>query len=278
MQKKVWFVALIGRPNSGKSTFINYLIWEKVSIISPKPQTTRKVIKWIYNDHNSQIVFFDTPWVNEIWKDFNLALNEKAYESIKDADLVVRFIDSTRGYWNEEQIIEDFLSKIDKKVIEAYSKCDVSEKKDDKKFSISWVTWEWLKELIEEIKKYLPEWNSFYDDDYYTDQDIYTRVTEIIREKIFLYFEDEIPHSAFVEIEDLEELPNILKFNVTIFTETDSQKYIIIWKWWSNLTKIWTEARKELEEIFGKKIFIGLKVKTMPKWRKNKKVIGQILK
>ncbi|MDD2515709.1 MAG: GTPase Era [Candidatus Gracilibacteria bacterium] len=278
MQKKVGFVALIGRPNSGKSTFINYLIGEKVSIISPKPQTTRKVIKGIYNDHDSQIVFFDTPGVNEIGKDFNIALNEKAYESIKDADLVVRFIDSTRGYGNEEQIIEDFLSKIDKKVIETYAKCDVSGKKDKKRFSISGVTGEGLKELIEEVKKYLPEGNPFYDEDYYTDQDIYTRVTEIIREKIFLYFEDEIPHSTFVEIEDLEELPNILKFNVTIFTETDSQKYVIIGKGGSNLTKIGTEARKELQEIFGKKIFIGLKVKTMPKWRKNKKVVGQMLK
>lgn len=276
-QKKVWYVALIWRPNSGKSTFINHLIWEKVSIISDKPQTTRKVIKWIYNDEESQIIFFDTPWVNESNKEFNLTLNEKAIESIKEADLVVRFIDSSRTYWKEEETIENFLQFVDKKIIVVYTKSDLSTIQKNGEFYISSVTWDWVQELLQNIKNELKTGFQYYSDDHYTDQDIYTRITEIVREKIFTNFSEEVPHSTYVDVEDIEETNKLIKVNVTIYTETDSQKYIIIWKWWKNIADIWLAARTDLEKIFSKKFFLGLRVKVMPKWRKNKKIIWNIL-
>lgn len=284
-KKKVGYVALIGRPNAGKSTFINNLIGEKVSIISEKPQTTQKVIKWIYNDDESQIIFFDTPGINEWSDDFYLTLKNVVINSIKNANVIVRFIDSSRSYGHEEEIIEEILKWSKVPVIAINSKTDVSLEKwpiktnvwnIKPKLSITSTNPETYKKLIKEIKKYLREDFPLYPDDYYTDQDIYTRITEIIREKIFINFKQEVPYSTFLEIEELEDTPKLLKMQVYLYTETDSQKQIIIWKAWVNLTQIWTEARIDLEEIFWKKIFLSLRVKVMPKWKKNKKVLGRL--
>ncbi|MDD2487587.1 MAG: GTPase Era [Candidatus Gracilibacteria bacterium] len=284
-KKRVGYIALIGRPNSGKSTFINNLIGEKVSIISEKPQTTQKVIKGIYNDDDSQMIFFDTPGINEGSDDFYLTLKNVVVNSIKNADVIVRFIDSSRPYGNEEEIIEEILKGSKIPVIAINSKTDISLEKgpiksnvgDVKpKLSITSSNTETYKKLIKEIKKYLKEDFPLYPEDYYTDQDIYTRITEIIREKIFVHFMQEVPYSTFLEIEELEETPKLLKMQVYLYTETESQKLIIIGKAGSNLTKIGTEARLELEEIFGKKVFLSLRVKVLPKWKKNKKVLNRL--
>lgn len=277
--KKVGYVALIGRPNSGKSTFINTLIEEKVSIVSNKPQTTRKTIKWIYNDEDSQIIFFDTAWVNEGKEDFFVHLKNHVIKSLENADLIIRFIDSSRESWSEEDLIWDILNNTKKPIIEIYSKIDVK-KRDleipQKAFGISSKEKRWFKELLVEIKKHLPTWPLFYPDDYYTDQDYETRIEEIVREKLFLNLEEEIPHSVFVEVGEVEDTERILRIQAYIYTESDSQKIIVIGKNGQLLTKIGTEARQELEEIYGKKIFLGLRVKTLPKWRKNKKLLSKL--
>lgn len=117
----------------------------------------------------------------------------------------------------------------------------------------------------------------FYPDDYYTDQDIYFRISEIIREKVFLHTTEEIPHSTYVEIEEIEDEDQLLKIQAYVYTETDSQRYIVIGRAGSLVTKIGSEARIELEKIFGKKVFLSLRVKTMEKWRKNDKIIKNIL-
>jgi len=281
-QKKVGYIAIVGRPNAWKSTFINSLIWEKVSIISNIPQTTRKRVLAIFNDTDSQIIFFDTPWIHQNQKEFNGKINLQAIKSMRESEVVLYFIDSSRPYGEEEKQIEEILDFINIPVIKVYTKLDLPSKikipLDDKVVKISSINKIWFEKLISKVKSYLNLWNLFYPEDYYTDQDMYFRISEIVREKVFLHTIEEIPHSIYVEIEEIEEEENLLKIQAYIYTETDSQRYIIIWKNWSLITKIWTEARIELEWIFWKKVFISLRVKTMEKWRKNDKIIKNILK
>jgi GTP-binding protein Era len=275
--KKVGYVALIGRPNSWKSTFINVLIDEKVSIVSPRPQTTQKCIRWIFNDEDSQIIFFDTPWVNEWKEEFFQHLKWNVIDSVKNADLILRFVDSSRQSWWEEDLISSILQNVTKKIITVYTKSDIRATVVPKnELTISSLDKQWFRELLSEVKKHLPTWPLYYDEDYYTDQDTETRIAEIIREKIFLNFKEEIPHSVFVEIGEIEDKPDILRIQAYIYTESDSQKIIIIGKGGQALTIIGTDARHDLEEIFGKKIFLALRVKALPKWKKNKKLLTKL--
>lgn len=281
-EKKIWYIAIIWRPNVWKSTFINSLLWEKVSITSNIPQTTRKRVLAIYNDNDSQIIFFDTPWIHQNEKIFNKEINKEAIKSLKDSELILYFIDSSRPYWEEEKEIEKILEFVNSPILTIYTKVDLKPQIEmtnwENVFKISSVEKSWFQELIEKIKTFLPLWHPFYPEDYYTDQDIYFRISEIIREKIFLNTKEEVPHSVYVEVWEIEEEESIIKIQAYIYTETDSQRYIIVWKNWSLVTKIWTESRIDLEDILWKKIFLSLRVKTLEKWRKNEKIIKWILK
>lgn len=279
--KKVWFIAIIWRPNAWKSTFMNALIWEKVSIVTSVPQTTRKKVLWIYNDEDSQIVFFDTPWIHNEEKAFNKAINSQATSSLREADAVLYFVDSSRPKWEEEKYIEGLLENFPNKIIKVYTKVDLESKVEipEDAIKISSVSVEnWFNNLLIELKKDLPLWKTPYPDDYYTKQDMTFRISEVIREKLFLNTKQELPHSSFVEVEEIDDSKNgLLKIVAYIYTETESQKYIVIWKNWSLITKVWKEARLELEEIFSKKIFLALRAKKAEKWRKNEKIIKRIL-
>lgn len=280
-EKKVGYVAIIGRPNAGKSTFINALIGEKVSITSNVPQTTRKRVLAIFNDAKSQIIFFDTPWIHKNEKEFNQKINMEAIRSMREADAVLYFIDSSRPYGEEERQIEEFTQYVNAPLIKVYTKLDLPSKievpVDENIVKISSVEKAWFEELIEKLQSVLPIGHPFYPDDYYTDQDIYFRISEIVREKVFLHTTEEIPHSTYVEIEEIEDEDQLLKIQAYVYTETDSQRYIVIGRAGSLVTKIGSEARIELEKIFGKKVFLSLRVKTMEKWRKNDKIIKNIL-
>ena len=280
-EKKVGYVAIVGRPNVWKSTFINSLIWEKVSITSNIPQTTRKRVLAIYNDSESQIIFFDTPWIHKNEKSFNEQINKQALVSMREADLVLYFIDSSRESGEEEVQIEKFLEFVNSPIIKVYTKLDLPSKiqipLDNDCVRIASLEKYWFEDLLVKIKNNLKVWHPYYPEDYYTDQDIYFRISEIVREKVFLHTKDEVPHSIYVEIEEIEDEENLLKIQAYVYTETDSQRYIIIWKSGDLITKIWKEARIELENIFWKKVFLSLRVKTMEKWRKNDKIIKNIL-
>lgn len=280
-EKKVGYVAIVGRPNVWKSTFINSLIWEKVSITSNIPQTTRKRVLAIYNDTESQIIFFDTPWIHKNEKSFNEQINKQALVSMREADLVLYFIDSSRESGEEEVQIEKFLEFVNSPIIKVYTKLDLPSKiqipLDNDCVRIASLEKYWFEDLLVKIKNNLKVWHPYYPDDYYTDQDIYFRISEIVREKVFLNTKEEIPHSTYVEIEEIDDGEELLKIQAYVYTETDSQRYIIIWKAWDLITKIWKEARIELERIFEKKVFLSLRVKTMEKWRKNDKIIKNIL-
>ena len=281
-EKKVGFVSIIGRPNAWKSTFINSLLWEKISITTSIPQTTRKRVLAIYNDKDSQIIFLDTPGIHKSEKEFNKKINTVAIESIKDSDLIIYFIDSTRNWWDEENYIKEIISASNKTVLKVYTKCDLKPKinisEDENTFKISYINKQWFDELIEKIKSFLKTWPMLFWEDFYTKQDIFFRISEIIREKVFLNTKDEIPHSIYVWVEEIDDSKDILKIVAYIYTETESQKYIIIWKWWSLISKIGKEARLDLENIFEKKIFLALKAKSQKNWRKNEKLIKNLLK
>ena len=296
-EKKVGYVAVIGRPNAGKSTFLNTLIWEKISITSNIPQTTRKKVLAIYNDEDSQIIFFDTPWIHFEEKKFNKEINNQAITSLSDSQVILYFIDSSRPYGDEEKYIEKILENVNIPILKVYTKTDLESKIDipqnkDNVFKISSNKMEWFDELLDGIKKYLPNQPLLFPENIYTKQDMFFRISEIIREKVFLNTKEEIPHSIFISVEEIETSPlapllkgegekeerELLKIVAYIMAETDSQKYILIWKWWSLISKIWKEARIEIEKVFWKKVFLALRVKVLKNWRKNEKLIKQILK
>ncbi|MDD2565970.1 MAG: GTPase Era, partial [Candidatus Gracilibacteria bacterium] len=219
--KKVGYVALIGRPNSGKSTFINALIDEKVSIVSSRPQTTQKCIKGIYNDEDSQIIIFDTPGVNEGKEEFFVHLKGRVIDSLKNADVVVRFIDSSRELGSEEDIISGILDISNKPLITVYTKSDIQKiKVPANSLQISSQDKSGFDELLVAIKSHLTVGPLFYDEDYYTDQDYETRISEIIREKIFLNFQEEVPHSVFVEVGEIEDKDKILRIQAYIYASS----------------------------------------------------------
>lgn len=280
-EKKVWYVTIIGRPNSWKSTFINNLIWEKISITTNIPQTTRKKILAIYNDEKSQIVFFDTPWIHKSNKNFNEEINKVAISSFKDADLILYFIDSSREWWEEENYIKKIIEFVNKPIIKVYTKSDLVPKinipQNENIIQISSISKNGFDILLNKINIFLKKWPLLFPEDYYTKQDMYFRISEIIREKIFFYTKEEIPHSIYVWVEEIQDKENLLKIISYIYTESDSQKYIIIWKSWNLLQKIWKESRVELENIFWKKVFLALRVKTQKNWRKNEKLVKDLL-
>lgn len=281
IQKKVWYVAIIGRPNAWKSTFINSLIWEKISITTNIPQTTRKRVLAIYNDTDSQIIFFDTPGIHKSEKDFNKKINDVAINSFKDCEIILYFIDSTREGWEEENYIKNILEMVNKPIIKVYTKIDLEAKinipDNENIVKISSIEKTGFWELIKKIKNNLRLWPIFFPEEYYTKQDIYFRISEIIREKAFLHTKEELPHSLYIKVEEIEESDDLLKIVAYIYTETESQKYIVVWKWWTLISKIWKEARIELEQIFEKKVFLALRAKSHKNWRKNENLIKQIL-
>lgn len=283
IEKKVWYVAIIGRPNAGKSTFINALIWEKIAITSNIPQTTRTKILAMYNDKDTQIIFFDTPGIHESNKRFNEQINHQALSSLKDSELVLYFIDSARESWKEEAYIANILEKINTPVYKVYTKRDLRPAIEipswDDIFNISSQDKSGFVELVDAIKAKLPTWPILFPEDYYTKQDIYFRISEIIREKLFHNLKEELPHSVFVAVEEIEDdEKGMKKISAYIYTETDSQKYIVIWKWGTLITKVWTLARQELEEVFDQKVFLSLRAKVRKNWRKDEWFVNKMLR
>ena len=270
-KKKVGYVSIIGRPNAGKSTFINAVIWKQIAITSNIPQTTRNKILAVYTTDTSQIIFLDTPWIHESKKAFNQFINSQALSSINEADMILYFIDSTRKSGDEEKYIQDLLSKVEKPVLQVYTKTDIqiSDVVWDDIFHISSINKSGFNELIEKIESYLPKDNMLFPEDIYTQQDLFFRCSEIIRGNAFDYIKEELPHSIYVEVADIEHEEKMYKINAYLYAESDSQKYILIGKNGELIKKIATSSRKDLEIILEKKVFLTLRVKVRKNWRKD---------
>jgi GTP-binding protein Era len=275
--RHVGYVALVGRPNAGKSSFVNELLEEKVSSISPKPQTTQRTIKAIYTNDAAQIIFLDTPGIHESREMWNNVINNQAYNSLQNADVVVRFIDSSRPLGHEDAIIEAEIQKLTKPVITVYTKKDIARTEiPADAIAITVKDFETFRPLLTAIIPLLPVAPLLYDEDQYTDQDMFSRVVEVIREKMFLQFGDEIPYATHAEVEEIREEKGTLRIMAYIYTESEAQKRIVVGTGGHALGALGLAARTDLQEIFGQKIFLGLRVKVAPKWRKDKKTLDHV--
>ena len=278
---KSGFVAVVGRPNAGKSTVINRIMGEKISIVSKKPQTTRGRILAILNEEDCQIVFVDTPGVHRARTKLGDYMNEAALSSVDGVDMAVLMIDAEKGYGTPEARIAKELEKEDIPVVLAINKIDavnketilplisdISEKMDFAAVvPVSALSGDGVDILLSEIKNRLEEGPMFYPDDAVTDKTEREIASEIIREKLLRLLQQEIPHGTAVEVFEMKDDGKTLKVGANIYCEKASHKSIIIGKGGVMLKKVGTFAREDMEKFFGKKVFVSLWVKVKSDWR-----------
>ena len=278
---KTGFVGLIGRPNVGKSTLINTLIGEKIAIVSKKPQTTRNIIKGIYHDSDSQIVFVHTPGIHKPNHKLGTYLNKQAYYTIDDNDVLLFLVSAKEEWGRGDDFVLERLKITGKPIILVINKIDLITKeelylkidsiKDKYDFKaivpISAMRNDNVDRLIKVIKEELNEGPIYYDQDEYTTRSVKFLVAEIIREKIFNLTEKEIPHGTTVMVEAFERSGNSYVINASIIVDRASIKKIIVGAHGSMIKEIGIEARKDIEALLNKKVYLDLFVKVIPKWR-----------
>ena len=276
-------ISIIGKPNTGKSTLINALTGVKISAVSDKPNTTRNKILGVYNSENSQIIFLDTPGLQKSSKFLNRIMVQSSYQAIGESDIVLVLIDGSKKATINT---EDIASKIvNKKPIIAINKIDLIKKskilnivntlKDkfpsvESFIPISALEEEGLGVLIEEIEKVLPVSDKLLPDDMTTDQTEKFYISEIIREKIFNTFYQEVPYRTAVVIEDVFDKKKLSSIQAYIIVENSHHKQIIIGKGGSMIKKIGIESRKDIENFLSCKVFLDLRVKIDSTWLKTK--------
>ena len=282
MSHKAGFVSLIGKPNVGKSTLMNALVGEKLSIVTPKAQTTRHRILGIVNEQDYQIVFSDTPGVIKPVYGMQESMMSFVNGSIVDADILL-FVTDINEKYDEGDVLEK-LSDITSPIAIIINKIDKSNEEVVKEkieywnqtlkpqavFAVSALHDHNVPAVMQFILDNLPEHPAYYDKDTLTTKDERFFVSEIIREKIFKLYEKEIPYSTEVIITAFKDEPNIVRISSEIIVERDSQKNIIIGKAGEMLKKVGTYARKDMEEFLQKKVFLEMFVKVIPDWRNRK--------
>lgn len=290
---KAGFIAIVGRPNVGKSTLINKMVAEKVAIVSDKAGTTRDNIKGILNVKDNQYIFIDTPGIHKPQHLLGEYMTNIAINILKDVDVILFLIDASKTIGTGDMFVMDRINEnSNKPKILLVNKVDLisNEQKEEKLKEIEEKLGKFDKiifasamysfgiaQLLEALEPYLEEGVKYYPDDMYTDMSTYRIITEIVREKILLKTRDEIPHSVVVEIIDVERKEGKKdKFNINIYVERDSQKGIIIGKNGKMLKDIGMEARQEIEDLLGEKIYLGLWVKVKDDWRKKKPFLKEM--
>jgi len=285
---KSGFVGIIGKPNAGKSTLLNWLLGEKIALVSPKANASRKRVNAIVMHKDNQIILLDTPGLHEKEKLLNKFMLNEALKAISDSDLILFLADvrdDLSGYkkfleYNKKNIPHIVvLTKID-----LVSNKDVEEKiKEYKKFNekitivpISAVKGIGKDELLDKIVEFLPEHPYYYDPEIISTENIRDIYKELIREALFEKLKDELPYESDVLIEKIEEYENLDKVYAAIIVERFSQKGMIIGKSGKKIKEIGMYARELLENFSGKKIYLELYVKVIPKWSKNKKMLNEL--
>ena len=284
------FVSLIGRPNVGKSTLLNTLINQKIAITSNKPQTTRNIIQGIYNEEGYQIVFVDTPGIHKPLNKLGKVLNKEAQSLTKDVYVVLFVVDAKDGIGAGDKKIIESLKGTDSPVILVLNKIDkmnepelikaINDYKDLYDFAeivpISALQNNNVYVLLNVIKKYLTDNMRYFDEDMITSSSLNFMVSEFVREKIFRMTEEEIPHSITCITSKYEEKKDIVNITVDIIVDRDSIKKIVIGKQGSLLKAIGTEARKDIQELIGKKVYLELYVKTIKNWRDKERYLNEL--
>lgn len=285
---KSGYVAIIGRPNVGKSTLLNHLLGEKISITSPKPQTTRWQILGIQTLQDAQIVYIDTPGIHrEEKRAMNRYMNRIANSVIVDADVIVFMIDAM-SWRDEDDLVLSKLQETTKPVILVINKIDLVKDKTEllplieklqakMNFTsivpVSALEDENTQALVKEIVKLLPEGDQIFPEDQLTDRPIKFLVAEIIREKLIQATEEELPYATTVEIEQFKEGEKLTEISAVIWVEREGQKAIVIGKKGAVLKKIGIQARREIEKLVDMKVMLRLWVKVKEDWSDNAKAL-----
>lgn len=286
--KKTGFIAIVGRPNVGKSTLLNAILGEKVAIVSSKPQTTRNKIVGIHTVGENQYVFLDTPGMHEPKNTLGDYMVKAADTTMREADAVILVVDASREPGRIEQNVIDYLKKSGTPAILAVNKIDLSNREEiaaclsayNEKHGfhafvpISARSGKNVTELLLECDPFLSESEFFFPDDIVTDQTERQIAAEIIREKILRSTNKEIPHGTAVVIEEFKDEGTLLRIRAEIFCEKDSHKGILVGKKGDTLKKIGSYAREEMERIFGVKVYLNLWVKVKENWRDSSNLVG----
>ena len=287
---KSGFVAIVGRPNAGKSTLVNALVESKVSIVTPVPQTTRNRILGILHRPEAQVIFMDTPGVHKPLSRLNEQMMNFVRQALADRDLAVLIIDASEKYGKGDEFVINLLNEYSPRTILALNKVDRVHKPDllplmerysklygfEEIIPISALHNDGLDVLLKAIIQRLPEGPQYFPTDEYTDQPERFLAAEIIREKVICHTKQEMPYVTAVLIDAFEEGTAITRLHATIVVEKDSQKPIVIGAGAARLKEIGTEARLELEKLFPPKVYLELYVKVQPHWRDNNAVIAEL--
>ncbi|MBO6163931.1 MAG: GTPase Era [Lachnospiraceae bacterium] len=282
---KSGFVALIGRPNVGKSTLMNHLIGQKIAITSEKPQTTRNRIQTVFTDDRGQIVFLDTPGIHKAKNKLDTYMVNVAEHTLKEVDVILWLVEPASYIGANEQHIAEQLSRVKTPVVLVINKIDTIDKEALVKLinlykdiiplaeivPVSALRGKNTKELLSVIFSYLPEGPQYFDEDTVTDQPMRQIAAELIREKALRNLSEEVPHGIAVVIERMKERGTTGFFDIdaTIICERDSHKGIIIGKGGTMLRKIGTEARREIEALMDARVNLKIWVKVRKEWRDN---------
>ncbi len=278
------FVALIGAPNAGKSTITNNFVGSKVSIVSPKVQTTRTTVKGIGIFENTQIIFLDTPGIFKPKRRLDRAMVASAWDGSKDADIVVLVVDAKKGFDEETKAIINGLKKKNTKAVLLINKVDLVKEKDllslskelndfykfEETFFVSATNGKNIEEFYKYLADNLPESPWYYPEEQMSDMPLKLLAAEIVREKMFLYLQHEIPYATTVEPELWERRDDgSIRAEMTIYVERDSQKIIVLGKGGAMIKKIGQAARREIEDLFEDKVHLFLFVKVRENWQED---------
>jgi GTP-binding protein Era len=279
------YIAIVGRPNVGKSTLLNQILGEKVAIVSPKPQTTRNRITGIRTTETSQIVFIDTPGIHQGHSLMNRRMVDTALQTLDEVDGVLWLLDAHDKIKQEEERIAETLRGVETPVLILLNKIDLVSKgkllplmdrcaqllPDKEIVPVSALKGEGVSIILDIVEKWLPEGSPIFTEGEYTDQSERFLASEIVREKVFLLTREEIPYGVAVTIDEFTEKAdkNLIVISATIHTERDSHKGILIGKRGTMLKDIGQQAREELEKMLGCRIFLELFVRVDPGWTQN---------
>ena len=279
---KSGFAGIIGRPNVGKSTLLNSILGEKIAITTDKPQTTRNSIRGIYTrPDEAQIVFIDTPGIHKAHSRLGSAMTEMAVNTFKEVDVILFLIDGSAKKGPGDRYIFDMIKNLDTPKILVINKTDKTDPENFARlydeyektgvfhaiFGTSALLGKNVDGLLDEIEKLMPEGPMYFPEDMVTDHPERFLVSEIIREKILMYLNDEVPHGVAVEIESFREEPGLARIGAVIYCEKKSHKGIIIGKQGRKLKGIGQSARKEIEALLGTKVYLETWVKVKENWR-----------
>ena len=282
---KSGFVTLVGRPNAGKSTLLNAIMGKKIAITSNTVQTTRHRFRAVYSQDDFQMVIVDTPGLHKPQDALGEELNTSALKALEDVDVVAMLIDCSKPIGRGDEWVAEQVKRARAKKICVLSKTDIATPEQisaQREAAEKFMVWDAMVALssesgrnvdafIEEVEYLLPEGPAWFPRDMETDQPMEVVVAEFIREKILRSFRDEVPHAIGVAVEEMEfvKKSNLNRIYATVFVERESQKGIIIGKRGASIKQIGTEARRDLEQLLGTRIFLDLSVKVKKNWRRD---------